>query len=101
MRSARSKATDVSPRVRVKVLQRDGNRCIMCGSPYNLQMCHLVPRSLGGLGIEENLVTMCWECHTKSHNECRWIDQKVKEYLDSKYPDFTERRYQKYKEYDK
>lgn len=98
MRSARSKACGISPKVRQEVLERDDHRCIICGWHDCLQIAHLIPRSLGGLGIKENLVTMCVVCHNKSHNEAPYLEEQMRAYLEFHYPDFTdkERRYSKW-----
>ena len=69
--NARSKATDITPRVRATVLRRDDRRCINCHTPYALQLAHVFyNRSHGGLGVERNLVTLCIECHmTMDHSK--------------------------------
>ena len=50
-----------------QVLQRDGWRCQMCGSMRCLEVHHLIFRSHCGGDLEENLITMCAECHKKVH----------------------------------
>ena len=42
------------------VWERDNHRCIFCGKlvPYNLANSHFIKRSQGGLGIEQNIMTM-------------------------------------------
>lgn len=60
---------NVSPRLRLKVLERDDFRCVLCGrSPVTdfgvkLQIDHVVPFSKGGTTEFENLQTLCWECN--------------------------------------
>lgn len=67
--SIRSKATDITPRVRAEVMRRDNHRCVYCNSPYALQIAHVfVNRSHGGLGVKENLVTLCIEHHMSLDN---------------------------------
>lgn len=68
MKSNRTKETDISQSVKKKVWERDGERCIYCGSPYAMPNAHFIPRSHGGLGIEENIVTLCQNCHNKTDN---------------------------------
>ena len=63
MKSKRAKACDISKKVKDRVWERDGGRCIICGSPYAMPNSHYIRRSQGGLGIEENIVTMCLCCH--------------------------------------
>lgn len=99
LKSKRSKACAVSPEVRKRVLERDGHKCVRCGRSFCLQIAHYIPRSLGGLGIEQNLVTLCLECHTKEHNELHnEIDEMMRLWLENLYPNFTdnERRFKKW-----
>lgn len=58
-----------SKKLRMKVLDRDGRRCFICGrSPANyvdleLHVHHIVPWGNGGITEQENLVTLCGTCH--------------------------------------
>lgn len=52
-------------KVRKIVWERDHHRCIFCHSLYAFPEAHVLPRSEGGLGIEQNVVTLCRECHRK------------------------------------
>lgn len=63
--SKRSKACDISPKVKEVVWSRDSQKCIYCGKwvPETCANAHFIKRSQGGLGIEENIVTLCSECH--------------------------------------
>lgn len=58
-----TKATSISKAVKLAVYRRDNGRCVLCGSPYGDPVCHVVRRSQLGKGIEENIVTLCPECH--------------------------------------
>ena len=42
--------------------------CVACSRTDDLNHHHLVPRSVGGLDDESNLITLCHECHGKIHN---------------------------------
>jgi predicted restriction endonuclease len=67
--SNQSKACDITPKVRATVLRRDSHRCIYCHTPYALQLAHVFyNRSHGGLGVVENLVTLCIEHHCAMDN---------------------------------
>jgi 5-methylcytosine-specific restriction endonuclease McrA len=50
-----------------QVLERDGWRCQVCGSMQNLQVHHFKFRSHSGSDVEQNLITLCEECHTRIH----------------------------------
>jgi 5-methylcytosine-specific restriction endonuclease McrA len=55
-------------RLRQQVLQRDGYRCQGCGTMTNLEIHHKVSRSQAGDDSEENLITLCAECHASVHH---------------------------------
>jgi hypothetical protein len=50
-----------------QVLERDCWRCQMCCSMQHLQVHHLELRSHLGSDIEENLITLCADCHARIH----------------------------------
>ncbi len=50
-----------------QVLERDGWRCQFCGSMQNLQVHHLKLRSQSGDDVEQNLITLCADCHARMH----------------------------------
>lgn len=92
MASKRSKACDISPKIRKEVIERDNHCCIVCGKNYGLQIAHYISRGRGGLGIPQNLAIMCVSCHSqydngKLHNE---IGQAFREHLKAHYEDWNE-----------
>lgn len=99
-KSRRAKATEIPWAVKMAVWERDNGCCVVCGNNYNVMPnAHYIPRSRGGLGIEQNIVTLCTEltenkCHRKfdfgTQIEREYIGGKIKEYLKSKYPDWNE-----------
>ena len=60
--SKRAKAVDIPTSVRKKVLLRDKGFCVVCGQP-GIPNSHYIKRSQGGLGIVQNVVCMCINCH--------------------------------------
>ena len=97
MKSKRSKACDISPKVKQRVWERDGGRCIICGCRTAMPNAHFIPRSQGGLGIEENIVTLCSglsenNCHYRFDfgygEETEQIAKQIESYLKSKYPNW-------------
>ena len=95
-----TKATDISPKVRERVLDRDGKCCVICGQPHSLELAHYIGRAQGGLGIPENLVTLCKTCHTQYDNgNFREIHGEIiRNYLKGWYLDWNEKKlvYNKY-----
>lgn len=56
----------IPPSTRLKVLVRDGHRCVYCGATSQsseLQMDHVIPVCRGGTNDMGNLVTACWACN--------------------------------------
>jgi 5-methylcytosine-specific restriction endonuclease McrA len=52
----------IPPELRQKVLERDGYKCVMCGSTKYPQIDHIKPFSKGGETVFDNLQTMCRKC---------------------------------------
>lgn len=63
-------ASDIPERVRLEVLARDQYACVSCGTAgeNRLQLHHVVYRSQGGTHDEENLATLCSDCHRLVHH---------------------------------
>lgn len=63
--SKRSRACEISQKVKEIVWNRDNHKCIYCERyvPKTFANAHFIKRSQGGLGIPENIVTLCSECH--------------------------------------
>lgn len=93
MKSKRSKSTDIPMKVKKVVWERDNQCCILCDNHNAMPNAHYISRAQGGLGIEENIVTLCGGCHFKYDNTAqrKEIKESLKDYLKSKYPDWDER----------
>jgi len=53
-----------------RVLERDAWKCQSCGARQHLQVHHIEFRSHFGSDSEENLLTLCAQCHGVVHAEC-------------------------------
>lgn len=87
--SKRSKACDISQKTKEIVWNRDNQSCIICGT-YVSKTCanaHYIKRSQGGLGIEQNIVTLCPHCHYEEDfgQNTKLYEQKIENYLKGKY----------------
>lgn len=95
-----TKATNIPLNVKYRVWERDSHCCIICGSPNAAPNAHYIRRSHGGLGIEENVVTLCTRCHHDFDNGSKREDYGmiIKDYLDMWYPGFSDEKrvYSKY-----
>lgn len=85
--STRSNETDISQKVKAKVLERDKGICVVCGVRRGEPNMHYISRAQGGLGIEENIVTGCQECHHEYDNGSKREETKqtIRNYLKSIY----------------
>lgn len=105
----RTKALGITIRVKEEVAERDSIDgypcCIACGLPapqYNrlaFSCAHYISRAQGGLGVEENILTLCPNCH---HRYDQTTDRAMLKpffgrYLKSHYPNWDESKlvYQK------
>lgn len=90
-----TKATAIPASVKEKVAKRDTIDgyccCVLCGSPEALPNAHIVRRSQGGMGIEQNIVALCPKCHyalDEGKNRDKLLE-KVIEHIKQFYPDWT------------
>ena len=101
-----TKQTAIPASVKAAVALRDSVRgpatCIICGSPGGPH-CHIVRRSQGGMGVEQNIVTLCGPCHYALDeglylnrlrplglNSQQDVRDYVINYIKGFYPDWTE-----------
>ena len=94
MKSKRTKALDITKKVKDTVWERDGERCIRCGTHCAMPNAHYIPRSKGGLGIEENIVTLCIKCHYEYDETFKReeIGAFIERYLKKKYPEWDKEK---------
>lgn len=66
---------------------------MVCGR-QGLPEAHYIPRSKGGLGIEQNIVTLCRDCHDAyDFGDRATMDQigaRIRRYLKRHYKDWSE-----------
>lgn len=105
MKSEKTKACEIPYSVKEKVYERDNHCCLWCERYVDVSnaCCHYIARSQGGLGIEENILTLCADCHRlydgRGRNEMKPVFSK---YLKSKYKNWDEKKliYRKWGMYD-
>ena len=51
--------------VKQAVWERDGGRCVECGSSFDIQYDHVIPFSMGGASTVENLQILCSDCNRR------------------------------------
>lgn len=93
--SKRSKALAIPQAVKQAVYDRDGGLCVWCHRP-GLPEAHFIPRSKSGLGIEQNILTLCRECHDKFDHGTAWERAKMRaffhQYLFDHYDEWDEEK---------
>lgn len=98
--SKRAKALDINQKVKKDVWERDGHRCILCGNQEAMPNAHIIPRSANGMGIEENVVTLCRECHRRYDQSIHRAEMMpdIISYIKQFYPDWEPEKviYKKY-----
>lgn len=85
-----TKALQISKAVKRAVYERDKGLCVICGVP-GLPEAHVVSRAHLGLGVEENIVTLCRDCH-RLYDGIRRKEYGalIRNYLKGIYPDWNE-----------
>ena len=53
----------ISQEVKDKVWNRDGGKCVDCGSNENLEFDHIIPHSKGGANTYRNIQLLCEPCN--------------------------------------
>lgn len=88
----RTKATSIPKWVKDDVWERDHHSCIICGSTQAQPNAHFIKRSHGGLGVPQNIVTLCNRCHLQfdSSKDSMHIRAMIRDYLRNKYVGWQE-----------
>lgn len=97
----RTKELAIPLPVKMKVAKRDSccgwPCCILCGrtapagATWSFSCAHYISRAQGGLGIEENILTLCPRCHREYDGERRQeLRPFLAHYLREHYPDWDE-----------
>ncbi len=91
--SRQAKAHAITPTVKLIVTRRDGGRCVYCGAP-GLPEAHYISRKRGGLGVPQNILTLCRDCHELYDHGDRLKRDGMREffadYFKSHYEDWSE-----------
>lgn len=106
-KSKRSQSASIQQMVGMKVVKRDRGECIFCRMEYHIEECthkyereikdimHFIPRSAGGMGVEENLAVGCRFHHSMFDNGNMGRHEEMRDmfkgYLKSKYPEWDEK----------
>jgi len=58
----------IPDRIKVFVWQRDGGKCVQCGSTEKLEYDHIIPLSRGGSNSARNIQLLCQDCNRRKGN---------------------------------
>ncbi len=59
----KKKSRTITQEVKDKVWNRDGGKCVECGSNENLEFDHIIPHSKGGANTYRNIQLLCEPCN--------------------------------------
>lgn len=62
-RSSEVRRQSIPDEVKMLVWQRDGGRCVKCGSREDLEFDHIIPLSKGGSNTARNIQLLCAKCN--------------------------------------
>lgn len=95
-----TKARDFDRKAKEAISERDSIDgwpcCVWCGlaapAPLAWSNAHFISRAQGGLGIQENGLTLCPKCHRRYDQSTHRQEMRAffREYLESKYQDWNE-----------
>jgi hypothetical protein len=61
----KAKREPIRQEVKIAVWQRDGGRCVACGSNEELEFDHIIPLAMGGANTLRNLQLLCATCNRR------------------------------------
>ncbi|WP_018676404.1 HNH endonuclease [Riemerella columbina] len=64
-----NKRDRISQKVKDAVWNRDGGRCVECGSSEKIEFDHIIPFSKGGSNTYRNIQLLCESCNRKKSNK--------------------------------
>lgn len=98
-----TKEKEIPKEVKIAVWNRDKHKCIFCGKVVDVfyANAHFIPRSAGGLGIEQNILTACDDCHREQDNgkNTNLYDKKAEKHLKGIYGANWDKKKLVYKKY--
>ena len=59
------RSREISQQIKDKVWNRDGGKCVKCGSNEDLEFDHIIPHSKGGANTYRNIQLLCEPCNRK------------------------------------
>lgn len=62
---------------RARIMARDGNKCVTCGTTEKLTIDHIHPRSRGGGTEDENLQVLCRSCNSSKNNRLAKVESSL------------------------
>ena len=97
-----TKARSIPKAVKIRVAERDSIDgwpcCVFCGRPtpdggIEWSNAHYISRAQGGLGKEENTLTLCPDCHRRYDQSTDREEMRgyFREYLMDHYPGWNEK----------
>lgn len=96
-----TKARDFDRKAKIAIAERDSIDgwpcCVFCGAaapaPLAWSNAHYISRAQGGLGIEQNGLTLCPACHRRYDQTTARMEMRgyFREYLKEYYEDWSEK----------
>ncbi len=79
-----SRSRTIPQEVKDKVWNRDGGRCVLCGSNELIEFDHIIPFSKGGSNTYRNIQVLCQSCNRSKSDSIGEVDDFLDEldYLD-------------------